>query len=100
MNIMTLEEGFVLSTRKKIHIHIHHLDLRTSIRPPRGLPVLLSVLLDHFFHLLHEAQAELVLPRQGHTLHGHGQPLAARHSLNTNTRAGQLSLRWSSVSTC
>lgn len=100
MNIMTLEEGFVLSTSKKIHIHIHHLDLRTSIPPSRGLPVSLLVLLDQFFHLLHEAQAELVLPRQSHTLHGHRQPLAARHSLNTNTRASQLSLRWSSVSTC
>lgn len=25
-------------------------------------------------HLLHEAQAQLVLPRQSHALHGHGQP--------------------------
>lgn len=32
-------------------------------------------------HLLHEAQAQLLLPWQSHTLHGHGQPHSSFHSL-------------------
>lgn len=39
-------------------------------------------------HLLHEAQAQLLLPRQGHALHGHGQPHGSCHSLQRGHSEG------------
>ncbi|TNN69256.1 hypothetical protein EYF80_020573 [Liparis tanakae] len=55
--------------------------------PTCGLQALLSALFDQLFHLLHEAQAELILPRQGDTLHRHGQTLASGDSLTQTQHA-------------
>lgn len=49
--------------------------------PPVASRLLLSALFHQLFHLLHEAQAELILPRQGDALHRHGQTLASSDSL-------------------
>lgn len=73
--------------------------VRSFLHPGGDLQLSLPALPDHLLHLLHEAQAQLILPRQSHALHRHWQPLPSTHSLHTaNKRQG--SQRQSSVATC
>lgn len=67
-------------------LYVHYWSAQIiKTRSTCGLWGSLLLLPDQSFHLLHEAQAQLILPGQGDALHRYGQTLTSRHGLNTHS---------------